>query len=279
MAKGVGGGTRSRGIRIDTLTEHLLRLSVMGSSSSIPRPNRACSSYLVQSRHASIVLDLGSGAFANLRQLVDYNQLDAVVITHMHADHFLDLIPLRYALKYGSLRRQGKLDLYLPPTGEQMLRRLVSAFGSEDDGVDFLDEVFTLHAYNDKAPLEIEDLQLRFARGVHFIEAYAVRAQINRTSVTYSADTAPCDAVVALAADTNLFLCEATLGPCESEAEPRGHSSAREAAQMGTSSGAGSLMLTHYGSGISPDSLAEEARRHFKGECGVADDFLQVIVG
>jgi len=251
----------------------------MGSSSSIPCPNRACSCYLVQSRHASIVLDLGSGGFANLRQLVDYNHLDAVVITHMHADHFLDLIPLRYALKYGSLRRHGKLDVYLPPSGERMLRRLVSAFESEDSRVDFLDEVFRLHAYDDRKPIEIEDVQLRFARAIHFVEAYAIRAQINRTSVTYSADTAPCDAVVALAADTNLFLCEATLGPCETEAEPRGHSSAREAAQMGTSSGAGSLMLTHYGSSISPESLAEEARRHFKGECGVADDFLQIVVG
>ena len=251
----------------------------MGSSSSIPRPNRACSCYLVQSRRASIVLDLGSGAFANLRQLVDYNRLDAVVITHMHADHFLDLIPLRYALKYGSLRRHGKLDIYLPPSGEKMLRQLVSAFGSEDKGVDFLDEVFTLRVYDDKQPIEIADVQLRFAPAVHFVESYAIRAQINRTSVTYSADTAPCDAVVALASGTNLFLCESTLGPNESESEPRGHSSAREAAQMGASSGAASLMLTHYGSGISPESLAEEARRHFTGECGVADDFLQILVG
>ncbi len=251
----------------------------MGSSSSIPRPNRACSCYLVQSRSASIVLDLGSGAFAHLRQLVDYNRLDAVVITHMHADHFLDLIPLRYALKYGSSRRHGKLDVYLPPAGEKMLRRLVSAFESEDAGVDFLDEVFTLHAYDDRRPLEIQDVQLKFAKGVHFIEAFAIRAQINRTSLTYSADTAPNEQLVALAKDTNLFLCESTLGASESEGEPRGHCSAREAAGMAAKSGAASLMLTHYGSGIPPESLAEEARRHFKGECGVADDFLQIIVG
>ena len=251
----------------------------MGSSSSIPRPNRACSCYLVQSRQAAIVLDLGSGAFANLRQLVDYNRIDAVVITHMHADHFLDLIPLRYALKYGSLRRHGRLDVYLPPSGEQMLRRLVSAFAPEDAGADFLDEVFTLHAYDDRQPLQIADVELRFAKGVHFVEAFAIRAQVNRTSITYSADTAPNERLVELAKETNLFLCESTLGAAEAESEPRGHCSAREAARMGAQSGASSLMLTHYGSGISPESLAEEARRHFKGECGVADDFLQVIVG
>jgi ribonuclease BN (tRNA processing enzyme) len=257
----------------------VLRLTVLGSSSSIPRPNRACSSYLVQSRLAAVVLDIGSGAFANLRQLVDYNRLDALVITHMHADHFLDLIPLRYALKYGSLRRHGKLDVFLPPTGEKMLRRLVSAFGRENGDADFLDQVFALHAYDDRRPLEIKDLRLTFSKAVHFVEAYAIRAQVNRTSITYSADTAPCDQLVELAHQTNLFLCESTLGPYDTETEPRGHCSAREAAQMGERSGAASLLLTHYGSGIPPETLAEEARRHFTGECGVADDFLQMVVG
>lgn len=233
----------------------------------------------MQSRQAAVLFDLGSGAFANLRQLVDYNRLDAVVITHMHADHFLDLIPLRYALKYGSLRRHGKLELFLPPSGEKTLRMLVGAFGSEDDNTDFLDEVFTLHAYDDRRPLEISDVRLTFAKAVHFIEAYAIRAQVNGTSVTYSADTAPCDQVVGLAQGTNLFLCESTLGPCDVEAPPRGHCTAREAAQMAQKSGAASLLLTHYGSGIPPETLAEEARRHFDGDCGVADDLLQMLIG
>lgn len=225
------------------------------------------------------MFDLGSGAFANLRQLVDYNRLDAVVITHMHADHFLDLIPLRYALKYGSVRRHGKLDLLLPPSGEKMLRRLVGAFAPEGDGTDFLDEVFSLRAYDDQRAVEIKDLRLTFSRAVHFIEAYSIRAQVNSTSVTYSADTAPCDPLVNLARGTNLLLCESTLGPSDGEAEPRGHCSAREAAVMGHQSGAASLILTHYGSGIPPETLAEEARLHFKGDCGVADDFLQMVVG
>jgi len=226
-----------------------------------------------------VVFDIGSGAFANLRQFVDYHRLDAVVITHMHADHFLDIIPLRYALKYGSLRRHGKLELYLPPGGEAMLRRLVSAFASEGDN-DFLDEVFDVKVFTEKDSVEVKDLKLTFSKTIHYIEAYAIRATAaGGTSVTYSADTAPSDDVVKLARGSNLFLCEATLGPYETEGAMRGHCSAREAALMAREADVESLVLTHYGSGVPPDSLSEEARRHFSGDCGVADDFLQLVVG
>ena len=196
----------------------------------------------------------------------------------MHADHFLDIIPLRYALKYGSLRRHGKLDLYMPPSGEAMLRTLVSAFAAESNA-DFLDEVFEIRAYDEKTPVEIKDVKLSFTRTIHYIESFAIRAQVANTAVTYSADTAPSDDVVKLARGSNLFLCESTLGPYETEAGQRGHCSAREAALMAREAGVESLVLTHYGSGIPPDALSEEARRHFNGDCGVADDFLQLVVG
>ncbi len=253
-------------------------MTVLGSSSSIPRPNRACSCYLLQSGQATVVFDIGSGGFANLRQFVDYHRLDAVFLTHMHADHFLDIIPLRYALKYGSLRRHGKLDLFLPPGGEAMLRKLVAAFFTEGDR-DYLDEVFDVKTYDPGAAIEIKDLTLTFAPTIHFIEAYAIRAQVQNTSVVYSGDSAPSEELVALARGANLFLCEATLGPYESETGVRGHCSAREAALMAREAGVDSLVLTHYGSGIPPDELSDEARRHFNGDCGVADDFLQLVVG
>jgi len=74
-------------------------LTVLGSSCSIPRPGRACSAYLIAGAGTRAVVDFGSGALANLRFYCEPDQLDAVVISHMHADHFFDLIPLRYALK------------------------------------------------------------------------------------------------------------------------------------------------------------------------------------
>ena len=74
----------------------------------MPRPGGASSSYLVRSDATAVLLDFGTGAFANLLLVLDPSRVDAIVVSHMHADHFFDLVPLRYALKYGS-RSPGRL--------------------------------------------------------------------------------------------------------------------------------------------------------------------------
>jgi ribonuclease BN (tRNA processing enzyme) len=262
-------GRRARGGHI-ALSAAVARLTIAGSSSSIPRPGRACSSYLVDDGATAVALDLGTGALANLRRYVDYDVLGAVVISHMHADHFLDVIPLRYALRYGARRPKEKLPLYLPPGGLAMLERLVSAFA--DEGGHFLTDVFALHEYDPAAVLRIGAATLRFAHTQHYIPAFAIRWESGGASVAYSADTAPDERVVALARDADVFLCEATLRHDERERGARGHSSAEEAARMADAAGVRRLVLTHYGEESTSRDLDEPARTAFSGEIIVADD-------
>jgi len=247
-----------------------LELTVLGSSSSIPRPGRACSAYLVQGAGRSIVFDLGSGAFANLRSALPAEDVDAVVISHMHPDHFLDLVPMRYALRYGARTNARRPLLYLPPGGEELLRRVVSAFPVEVSH-DYL-EVYNIRTYDPQAELRVGELRLRFALTAHFIPTFAVRCDAGGKSLTYSADTAPEARVCALAHQTDAFVCEATLGPHQREAGPRGHSSAREAGAMARDGDARRLVLSHYGAESSPAELKEEAGAEFAGAIVVADD-------
>jgi ribonuclease BN (tRNA processing enzyme) len=246
------------------------KLIVAGSSSSIPRADRACSSYLVDDGETPVVLDLGTGAFANLRRHADYDRLGAVVISHMHTDHFIDLVPLRYALRYGPRRRAKKLPVHLPPDGLAILRKMVDAFPREV-GDDFL-AVFELHEYDPSRPLAVEGTTLRFAHTAHYIPAFAVRWERDGASVTYSADTAPDPRVVALASGSDVFVCEATLRHGELERGLRGHSTAAEAAAMARDAGVRRLVLTHYGEESTSRDLDEAARAIFDGEIIVADD-------
>ncbi len=241
----------------------------------MPRPGGACSCYVVTGARAQIAVDFGTGAFAKLRETQDDTLPDAIVISHMHADHFIDLIPLRYSLKYGPLRAGGKMPLYLPPGGEAMLRTLCSAFAQED-GNDFLDAVFAVREFDPHETLAVGDVAVTFAKTVHYIDAYAMRLEIGGAAVVYSADTAPSESVVRLARDADIFLCECSLGPDGAEPGMRGHSSAREAGEMAHAAGAKHLVLTHYGSDADRASLRESARGVFTRDVTVAEDSLEI---
>ncbi|MGZ3496026.1 MAG: MBL fold metallo-hydrolase [Vulcanimicrobiaceae bacterium] len=248
----------------------------MGSSNSIPRPARASSCYLIRSANAAFALDFGSGAFAALRNYADHTDLGAIVISHMHADHFLDLVPLRYALKYGPERARAAnpLPVLVPPSGLAMLRNLVSAFAREA-GADFFAPAIDLRAYDPSATLMLGDCAVRFARTAHPIETYAMRVDAAGAVLVYSADTAPSDAVVELARAADLFICEATLGVSGRDAEPRMHSTAIEASKMAHAANVKHLILSHYGSECDPRAMLEAAKGAFDGRITVADDGLE----
>ncbi len=248
---------------------------MVGSSCSIPRPARACSSYLFESPGAAVVADLGSGAFANLIRYRAAEDVDAVVVSHMHADHFIDLIPMRYALKYGARSNARRIPLYLPPGGESMLSRLTGAF-ERDSRLDFLGEVFDVFTYRVDETLRIGDASIRFAATSHYVETYALRFEAGNASVVYSADTAPDERVAELARDADAFVCEATLSVAEECERPRGHTSAREAGHMAAQACVGRLLLSHYPASADPAALAALARANYDGPVTVVDDGFQL---
>jgi ribonuclease BN (tRNA processing enzyme) len=242
----------------------------------MPRPGGASSSYLVRTVEAAVLVDVGCGAVGKLQLAIDYPQLDAVVISHMHADHFFDLVPLRYGLKYGPAPRVDRLPLWLPPGGGvalDALRRAVAV----DAPPEFFDSVFAVREYDPAKRLAVSNMQLSFRRTHHYVEAYAVRADCDGASITYSADTAPCDAVIEHAASTSLFLCEAALG-LDTEEGGRGHSSAYEAGEMACRAGVARLVLTHYPALHDTRALVGAAKSRFAGPTSVAEDGAQFSV-
>jgi ribonuclease BN (tRNA processing enzyme) len=248
-----------------------MRLRIVGSSPSLPRPGGACSCYLVRTASVNVLLDVGPGALAKLVQAVSYDEIDAVVISHMHPDHFLDIVPLRYCLRFGRRERGSKLPLWLPPAGAHRLAALARALESGEDGA-FFDGVYDVREYDPGAGLRIGGVTLDFAKTVHYIDAYAIRAASDGKTLCYSGDTAPCDSVVALAADADLFLCEASLGLESEQGATRGHLSAFEAGEMAQRAGSRRLALTHYGDSYGAAALEEAARSNYRGPCIVVDD-------
>ncbi|MHB9092387.1 MAG: MBL fold metallo-hydrolase, partial [Chloroflexota bacterium] len=226
-----------------------MRLTVIGNNGAVPRPGGACSGYLVEDKGTRLLLDCGSGVYGKLQEKINPFTLDAIVISHMHADHFFDLVPFRYALFYAlSGRRESPLPLWLPPGGTATLTVLAQSFGSLQN---FFAEVFAVREFAATEQMTVGGLNLRFQIMPHFVPSYGVRVEGTGTLV-YSGDTAECPEIVALARGAHTLLCEATAQRRTYEQTKAGHVSAAGAGRIASESGVGRLLLTHIWHELDP---------------------------
>ena len=219
-----------------------MRLDIIGSSPAWPNPGGACSGYLVERR---LLLDCGPGVLAKLRERPDgtngWPDVDAIAITHLHLDHWGDLVPWVWGAMFRFGGSGPRPELWLPPGGTERLRM----FGAQLGGEDMFDRAFEVAEYESGKPFELAGLTVTALPVVHYsMPAYGFRVEGDRT-LAYSGDTGPCDELVELGRDADLFLCEATLDDPKPEATLRGHLSADEAQAASTRAGAKRLLLTH----------------------------------
>ena len=140
-----------------------MRITVLGKSPSWQDADGACSGYLIEDEGISVLLDCGNGVFSKLRRFRDYTTVDAVLISHLHADHFLDLVPYSYALTYAPRQQPVPVDrwpgtdnparpvLYAPLGAGEVFRRVVGAWGNDD----LVEKAFDLREYDGSEHLEL----------------------------------------------------------------------------------------------------------------------------
>ncbi len=240
-----------------------LTLTVLGSSPSWPNPGSACSGYLVAAGAIQVLLECGPGVVGRLRAATEVRSLRAAFISHMHPDHYLDLVVLRHSIKYGKVRDEP-LDIYLPPGGIERLAQLGLAL---DDNADFFAGALTLREYDPTEPLELDGLTLTFRRVIHYVPNYAMRLTAGSSTLVFSGDSSPCDALVEHARGADALLAEAAIErPDQDSSDPdkRGHMAPAEAADVARRAGVARLLITH--SPIDPgdpERAAREARAVF----------------
>jgi ribonuclease BN (tRNA processing enzyme) len=233
-----------------------LRVTVLGSSGTYPGPGQACSGYLVRSPSATLIVDLGSGTLAALQRHVAIADLDAVVLSHEHPDHWLDLPILRNAMRY--VLDLADLPVYGTAGTLAAARVLIGQ----------LEPTLRWHTVDESSRVTVGDLSLRFSRTDHPVETLAVRVDGAGRSLLYSADTGPAWDGHGVGGGVDAFLCEASFPP---EAENRHqHLSARQAGALATAVGAARLVLTHVTPGVDPADQRRRAAAAFDGPIELA---------
>lgn len=214
-----------------------MRLTIVGCSGSVPGPESSCSCYLVEQDGFRLLLDLGTGATGPLLRYAEPDEIDAVVVSHAHGDHWAGLVDLGYLRVRSASRRP------LPVTGPSDLPPVLRTNP----------DVFAITTAT-AGRRQVGPWSMRLAAVEHHRECWATRLD---DTLCFTGDTAPCAAIDDLAAGCRVLLAEAS--GLDTGDPQDGHLTAGDAGRLAARSGAELLILTHLRPWLDPVALQDEA--------------------
>jgi ribonuclease BN (tRNA processing enzyme) len=241
-----------------------VQLTIIGCSGSFPGPDSPASCYLLEADGFRLVVDLGNGSLGVLQRHVGLYDIDAVCLSHLHADHCLDLCSYYVARTFHPDGPRPRIPVY-GPAGTAS--RMAQSYGlAEPPGMTEAFEFITLAPGSRR----IGPFQVTTAHMNHPVETFGFRLEHDGRSLAYSADTGESPALVELAREAGLLLCEASF--LDGPGLPRDlHLTARQAAEYAARAGAGGLVLTHLVPWNDPArTLAEASGSGFAGPVSLA---------
>ena len=241
-----------------------MRVTVIGCSGSFPGPNSPASCYLIQTGDFNLLLDLGNGALGPLQRHIGLYDVDAILFTHLHADHCLDLCGYWVARRYAPDGLKPRIPVYGP---DGVAARMARAYDLEPEPG--MSEAFDFRTLT-SGTFQIGPFTVTAAQMNHVVESYGFRVEHGGVSLAYSGDTGECDALVDLAGGVDLLLAEASF--VERPGLPDDlHLTARQAGEHATRAGAKRLVLTHLVPWNDDDhSLAEAKASGYRGQIELA---------
>lgn len=239
-----------------------MKLIVLGNYGPYPKAGCACSGFLLISNEAKVLIDCGSGVVGKLLQHVDIEELDAVILSHLHSDHAGDMLTLGYGvdIKIKKQLMESPLKVYLPGEPVEEFIRIGERPSFEPVEI------------KNKMSIKIKDITVTFCEMKHGYQNYAIGVQKDNKRFVYSGDTMPNDELVEFAKDADLFLCEAGLLERDEKAIRAMHLTAKEAGEIAEKAGVSRLLLTHFLPDTKMEYYMNEASSVYNGIMEIAGE-------
>jgi ribonuclease BN (tRNA processing enzyme) len=247
-----------------------LQLTVLGCSGTHPGPDRMCSSYLVECEGYRLLLDCGNGSLSNLQRRHDVGDIDAVIISHLHPDHFADLYGLYYALRFHPDGPRS-VPVYAPRGAWEFAAQLL-------DSADTFAETCRFETATAGDVLDLGPLKVTLFASSHPVETLASRVEGGGHVIAYSGDSGPTENLQHAARDADLFLADATWLERDRPLPTAVHMTGFEAGRTAAEAAAQRLMVTHVFPSNDPNETAAEAARAYDGEIIVAHDLQEILL-
>lgn len=237
-----------------------MRLDVVGAGPAYTdRPGATGAAYLLRLGEAGLLLDLGQGSFPRLAGHLDPATLEAVVISHLHPDHFVDLVSLRHYLRWGKPRRRVRV---IGPAGlEWRLDGLHAEPGFTAAALDI--ETLT------EGTMRLGPFELESRRVTHTESSFAFRvapadAAPRDPGLVYSGDCGRAEDLDPLVMPGDTLLCEASFGPGPTVPDAQ-HLDGPAVGRLATRTGAARVLLTHLLMGHDRGATVDSVREFYDG--------------
>ena len=275
-----------------------LKLHVIGAAGGYPYGGHACSGFLLTAVDFKVLLDCGPGVAVELLKYQDASDLDAIVLSHLHPDHSLDLIAVGYALmtEWIKLRHRRRVRLYLPSGGIAFFEILAGLFGHKnwqfvdsdygpgyaavraaiEEGRDWMFEVFDVYEFDPGDTVYTGALAFATVPAIHTPEAVCLRVDHGGVRLVYTADTKPFSGLADFCKGADLLIAE---GHFSGSHPPGGsHMTPTEAGQMAQEAGAKRMLLTHIAAMEDADSALAAVRAAYDGPVELAIECSEITV-
>lgn len=231
-----------------------MRITVLGNNGPFPSAGGACSGYLLTEGDKRILIDCGNGVLSNMQKFVRIEELDAIILTHLHSDHMSDMMVLRYAVQIKMNRGHAikPIDVYAPSEPQEEFSRLNIA------------GVYNLKPITAELVLNFGEMKLEFREMVHPVKCYALSASSKGKRFVYSGDTSWNEGIIEFSQSADLIMLDAGLLSKDKTSDNVPHLTARECGIVAQKANAGRLLLTHFWPEDDVTDHLAEARESFQ---------------
>lgn len=244
-----------------------MKLTTIGFWGGYPKQNGASAGYLLELEGFRLLIDCGSGVLSKMQNVIQPEELDAVIISHYHPDHIADIGVLQHArLILGFL---GKACPTLPVYGhhynEQEFTKLTYK------------EITKGIAYDPATSMEIGPFTVSFLKTDHPVPCYAMKFEVDGKSLVYTADTSFKEELIEFSNNADVLLCECNFYGNQN-GKPAGHMNSFDAGRLAQQASVKQLILTHLPQYGTLSDLIEEASTQFTGIIKLAEEFHSISI-
>lgn len=234
-----------------------MRITVLGNNGPFAGPGKACSGYLVEESDSCLLIDLGNGVLGRYLSLKTLQDIDAIILSHLHNDHIGDVFILRYALELSGIKN---VPVYIPQSPEGILQ------SQNPKGVFDLRPINTLR--------QLGNIEFKLMKTRHPVETYAISLECDGKKCTYTSDTSYFEELKSFVEGSDVLICESGLLKHQKK-EDSVHLTAYEAGCIARDAGVKELYLTHFYPFQEPERYLKEAKEVFENSF-IAEDFLRL---